>query len=247
MKKFIILSLVLLFSVFAKSQTLQDANMAYKNGEFKKAIQSYEGLLSQDLESYTLYFNLANSYYKTNRLAPSILNYERALLLKPNDRDIRYNLRMARSLVTDKIEEIPVFFLNRWMGNLISVFTSDTWAVFSIISFCLILIILTVFFFSSSRWFKKMSFSMALLFLVLSSSSAIFSSIQKNRLVDRVDAIIYAPSVTIKGSPAASGTELFLLHEGTKVKVIEHLGDWTNIQLSDGNEGWLTTSSIRVI
>lgn len=247
MKKLIILSLVLLFSLFAKSQTMQDANMAYKSGDFKKAIVSYQGLLSQDLESASLYFNLANSYYKMNKLAPSILNYERALLLSPNDRDIKYNLRMSRSLVTDKIEEIPVFFLNKWMNSLIMLLTSDRWAVFSIVSFCFILCLLTFFFFSSSRRLKKMSFSLVLIFVLLSSSSAVFSSMQKNRLVERLDAIIFAPSVTIKGSPAESGTELFLLHEGTKVRVLEHLGEWTNIHLSDGNEGWLTTASIRVI
>jgi len=247
MKKYIFLVVVLFAFIDSKSQTLEDANNYYKNGYYKKAVEVYESILSQDLESSSLYYNLANSYYKINKVAPAILNYERALLLKPNDRDIKYNLRMSRSLVTDKIEEIPVFFLNRWMEGLVMLFISDTWAILSILAFALMLFFIVVFFFSSSRRLKKITFCSSVFLFLFTVSSFIFSYSQKNRLTERKEAIIFAPSATIKGSPDISGTELFILHEGTKVRVIESLGDWTNIQLSDGNEGWLKSKLIEVI
>jgi hypothetical protein len=180
-------------------------------------------------------------------VAPAILNYERALLLKPSDGDIKYNLRMARTLVTDKIESIPVFFLSKWVEGIVMFLNSNTWAIMSISAFCTLLVLLVFFFFSISRRKKKILFSTVLGLFLLVIFSGLCASIQKTRLTEREYAIIFSPSVTVKGSPDGSGTELFLLHEGTKVKIIEILGDWTNIKISDGNEGWLSNKSISQI
>jgi len=247
MKRYTYIILLTFAFIGLKGQTMKDANILYKSAKYKEAVIAYESLLAQDLESSSLYFNLGNSYYKLNKVAPAILNYERAKLLNPADRDINYNLKMAQTLVTDKIEGIPVFFFNKWMENLTMLFTSDSWAIFSIISFGIMLILLVFFFFSRSRRIKKLMFSISIVMFLCVITSVIFASLQKTRLTNRAYAIIFAPSVTIKGSPSESGTELFLLHEGTKVKVLEKLGDWTNVQLSDGSEGWVNNEALSVI
>lgn len=247
MRKIIYIIILSLVFVVSKAQNIEEANALYKAGKYQEAVDAYESILTQNLESSTLYFNLGNAYYKLNKVAPAILNYERAKLLNPTDRDINYNLRMSRTLVTDKIDTIPVFFLNRWMETLIMSLTSDNWAIVSVFSFCIVLALIIMFFFSSSRRIKKLTFSFSLVMLIFVISSAIFAKLQKTRLTEREYAIVFAPSVTIKGSPDNSGTELFVLHEGTKVKVIEKLGEWTNIQLSDGSEGWVSNKAISVI
>jgi len=125
--------------------------------------------------------------------------------------------------------------------------SSNSWAWFSIVTFILVLALALAFFFSSSASLKKLSFSLAIILLLVSVTTFSFSYSQKKKLENRDKAIIFAPSVTIKGSPDDSGTDLFLLHEGTKVKVLETLGEWANIQVSDGNEGWIAQSTIKII
>lgn len=247
MKRIFLLTVILFTFWGLKAQSLQDANDFYKKGSFKESTKIYESLVSKNLESSSLYFNLGNSYYKMNRVAPAILNYERALLLNPTDRDIRYNLRMAKTLVKDKIEEIPVFFLIRWTENIVMYFNTDVWAILSIVSFVLVLILMIFFFFSISRTKKKIFFSTSVLLFLFVIFSNFCASSQRTRLTEREYAIVFSPSVTLKGAPDESGTELFLLHEGTKVKIIENLGDWTNVQIADGNEGWIHKNAIRQI
>lgn len=247
MKKIFLVAAILFIFLGLNAQSLKEANDLYKKGDFKKSAQIYESLVSQNFESSSLYFNLGNSYYKMSKIAPAILNYERALLLNPTDRDIRYNLRMTRTLVKDKINEIPVFFLVRWKNSIVMYFNTDIWAILSIILFVIFLILMIFFLFSKSRRKKKIIFSLSGLLFLFVVFSNICASSQKDRLTEREYAIVFSPSVTLKGSPNDSGTELFLLHEGTKVKIIENLGDWTNVQISDGNEGWIHKNSIRQI
>lgn len=247
MKKILFITIILFAFIGLKAQSLEEANDLYKSEDYKKASEIYESILSQDLESSSLYFNLGNCYYKQKKVAPAILNYERALLLNPSDGDIKYNLRMARTLVTDKIEAIPVFFLNMWLEELVMFLNSDSWAIISLVSFCVILVLMIFFFFTTSIRKKKVFFSFSIFLSLVVVFSIICASTQKNRLTKREYAVVFSPSVTVKGSPNESGTELFLLHEGTKVKVIEVLGIWTNVQLSDGNEGWLISESISRI
>jgi tetratricopeptide (TPR) repeat protein len=247
MKKIFLIATVLFTFFGLNAQSLQDANDLYKKGDFKQSAEIYESFLSQDLESSSLYFNLGNSYYKMNRVAPAILNYERALLLKPSDRDVKYNLRLSKTILKDKIEEIPVFFFNKWVENLVMFLNTDTWAILSISSFITVLLLMIFFFFSTSRRNKKLLFSASIVLFLFVIFANVCASSQRTRLSDRDFAIVFSPSVTLKGSPDESGTELFLLHEGTKVKIIENLGDWTNVQISDGNEGWIHKDAIRQI
>lgn len=241
--------LALLFSLnlSAQEDLLKKANDIYKTGKYSEAVEAYENIVNTNLEAPELYFNLGNAYYKTGNVPAAILNYERALLLSPGDRDIKYNLEMSRKMVVDKIEAIPQFFLNRWITNITMNMSSDSWAWFSIVTFVLVLALVLAFLFSSSASLKKLSFSLAIILLLVSVITFSFSYSQKKKLENREHAIIFAPSVTIKGSPDDSGTDLFLLHEGTKVKVLETLGEWANIQVSDGNEGWIALSEIKII
>ncbi len=245
---FFLLALYLLMPAMAQEdQRLAKANELYTSGQFEEAINAYEEILKTGIESPEIYYNLGNTYYKSGLLPQAILNYERGKLLAPHDKDIDYNLELARSQTIDKIEQVGEFFLVKWISALRNKADSDTWAYISIAFFTGVILMLLLFYFSRTAALKKIGFFVGILFFFIFIFSFSFSYKQKQKLVNRQYAIIFAPSVTIKSSPDASGTEIFLLHEGTKVKVIDTLGEWNQIELSDGNKGWLNSSTIEKI
>ncbi len=244
----ILLALYMLLPVMAQEdQRLEKANELYTTGKFEDASKAYEEILKTGVENPQIYYNLGNSYYKSGLLPQAILNYERGKLLAPQDKDIEYNLELSRSQTIDKLEKVGDFFLSRWVGTLRDKADSDIWAYLSIALFTGVILMLFLFYFSRTAALKKISFFVGILSLFLFIVSFSFSYKQKQKLVNRQYAIIFAPSVTVKSSPDASGTEIFLLHEGTKVKVVDTLGEWRQIELSDGNKGWLNASTIEGI
>ena len=232
MKKIVFFLLVqfVTLGAFAQEATIKEAEVAYTKEDYGKAIELYEGLLKTHGESAEIYYNLGNAYYKENKIAPAILNYERALLLDPGDGDIRFNLQLARQKSVDKIEPVGDFFLHRWFDKVQNMGAADSWAQIGIVCFILFIGCLILFFFSKWIHLKKIGFYLGLVFLVL----VIFAN-------------IFAPTVTVKSSPDASGTDLFILHEGTKVSIKSKLGDWNEIEMEDGNVGWMPSKDMEII
>lgn len=227
--------------------TKAEGDSAYIKNDFASAIQIYESLLQQG-EAPEIYYNLGNCYYKTDDIARAILNYERALLLSPGNTDIRANLEIARSKTIDKVTPVPEIFFITWIKSLVNSQSSDAWARTGIVSFLLLLVSLAIFFFTQHIKWKKIGFSAAILFLIVTVLSNLFASRQKSYLTNRNDAIILSPSVTVRSTPSESGTSLFVLHEGRKVEIKDNsMREWKEIRLEDGKVGWVPSSSIEVI
>ncbi len=238
---------ILACSVFAQDDRFEAANAAYGNGEFQVAIDTYNEILATGVESGALYFNLANAHYKNGELTQAILNYERALLLKPHDKDVKFNLELAYSQTTDKIESVGEFFVSKWIKDFRNKTTSDIWAFIGVGCFIFMLIGAALFFFSGSVLLKKAGFYLGVGLLAGTIVSLTFSYHQKTKLTQRNHAIVISPSLTVKSSPDASGTEIFILHEGTKVEIVNTLGQWKEIQIADGTVGWVEETSITII
>jgi len=242
MKKSVVFILFLWFMVAAMAAVdnskLTEANAEYAAENYEKAADMYEKIL-QEGESAAIYYNLGNAYYKMRKLGPAILNYERALMRDPGNEDVRYNLEMANSQTIDKFESIGRFFLLNWIDALSSLYGTNAWAYISIISFILTLILAGVFVFARVSWAKKAAFFAGIAVFIISITTFGFSGKQREKLIMHEYAIIFSPTVTVKGSPDTSGTELFLLHEGAKVKIKRKLGSWIEIQSIDGNVGWV--------
>ena len=249
MKRLFNTILVLLFAttLFAQSDLLQKANEHYVKDEFKQAIEVYNQLLMTNLESPEVYFNLGNAYYKNKQYTLAILNYERAKLLSPDDEDINFNLQVANQHVVDSIQELPGIFIVRWWESLVNSQTTDSWAVISILSFLLFLMLAGLYFFARSGDIRRVAFWTASFLIVFSIFTGSFAAKQKNRLVNHTYAIVMQPTVTVKSSPSEKGTNLFVIHEGLKVRVTDKLGDWLEVRLADGNKGWLMIESIERI
>ncbi len=249
MKRIINTILAILFTVavFAQGDLIQKANDHYTKEEFRQAIDGYNQILMAGIESPEVYFNLANSYYKTKQYTLAILNYERAKLLAPDDEDIDFNLQIANQHVVDSIQELPGIFFVRWWNSLVNSRTTDTWAVLSIIAFLLFLSLLGVYFFARSGDIKRVSFWAGCIFIILTIFCWSFAAQQKSRLVNHSYGIVMQPTVTVKSSPSEKGTNLFVIHEGLKIRITDQLGEWVEIRLADGNKGWLLTESIEKI
>lgn len=239
----------LCFSGFAYSQetALKEAEVAYAKEDYAKAIELYEEVLNSNGQSAAVYYNLGNAYYKAGKIAPAILNYERSLLMNPGDGDTRFNLEMARQKTIDKIEPLGEFFLVRWFNGVENMASADTWAKTGIVAFMLFIICLIMFFFSRWMRLRKVGFYMGILLILVVIFSNIFASDQKEEMQNRNRAIVFASTVTVKSSPDASGTDLFVLHEGTDVTVKSTLGEWSEIELEDGNIGWMPSKDIEKI
>ncbi len=232
---------------YEPEEAFRRANELYIEGKYKEAIPVYEGIVDSGYHFAGLYYNLANAYYRSSEIPPAILNYERARLLAPGDEDISFNLDMARMHVRDRIEELPVFFLNRWWKQARDSLNAGTWASISVATFIFSLVLLSVFLVSSSVVTRKIFFWMALLFFLSSILSFTFGLDQRNHLKNHNTAIVFAPAVQVKSSPDINSPDLFVIHEGTKVRIEDSIGDWRAVRLSDGNKGWLRKDAVEMI
>ncbi len=250
MKRFFLIyffSLIFFLPLVAQSDAIKRANDFYAKGNYQAAAQEYEKILKEEGFSPELYYNLGNAYYKMNEIGKAILNYERALRLSPRFEDARFNLQMAQQKLVDNISESSTFFIQRWLTSLINFCTSNQWFIISFILFVVTLICVFIFFFKREVSVRKIALSCGIVFLILTIVCLIFSGIRKNEEVNHNQAIILSGVVTVKSAPDQSGTDLFQLHEGTKVTIKSSLGNWVEIKIANGSVGWLETKDMEVI
>ncbi len=223
------------------------ANQAYTEGDFEKAIADYEQILSQNLHSAALYYNLANAYFKQGKLGEALLNYNRASRIAPSDEDIRHNQAYAEKMTKDSIEKIPEFFLVTWLRQVRGALSCTAWTVTSLVMLALALAMGLIYLLAQRMSLRKLGFytmaTAALLFIV----TTIFAISERNMLIDRREAIVMSSAASVKSSPDRSATELFVLHEGTKVVIGEATEGWAEVRIADGRKGWIEEKRIERI
>lgn len=242
-----VLLLLLFLPLSGHAVTKAEADSAYIRGQYQQAIKDYEMLLKQGA-SADLYYNLGNAYYRSENITRAVLNYERALLLSPGDRDIRFNLQIARAKTIDKIVPESEMFFFTWYRSLVNLMSVDAWAWTALIALALLIVLLLVYLFSDRIWLRKVGFFGGFVLLILFALSNLFAWQQKQDLLFRKGAIVISPSVTVKSTPAKNGTDLFILHEGTKVSITDGtMKGWMGIRIADGKEGWIESNMIEEI
>ncbi len=234
-------------SSLTNEKKLVAAEHLYKQNRFTEAANMYEALLATHGPDFVVFYNLGAAYYKSNNIAKAILNYERALRIKPNDRDTRFNLEMCQTKTVDNIDAVGVFLVTRWYRSLENTMNSNGWAITSLILFILFIASLFAYFFSRFMWLKKTGFYVGVVSLILCILSLIYAFDTYQDVVYPDQAIIMDATVTVKSSPDPSGTDLFPLHEGTKVTITNEIGSWNEIELQDGNVGWAPAASMEII
>jgi len=221
-----------------------EANAAYNNGDFEAAIDGYTKIEDFGKESAKLFFNKANAYYKLKNYPMSILYYEKALALDPNNEDIKANLQIANLTKVDKIEPLPQSIVSKGWDAVKSWLSPDAWAWLSVALLSVVLIFLFVFFVSRSMAARKAGFYVSLVFVVAFVLSVVIAAQSRHDYLTRDEAIITTPTVTMMSAPTKSGEELLVLHEGTKLEIVDRVDDWNKVKLPDGNIGWIKAENM---
>lgn len=225
-----------------------DANAAYAEGRWDAAVSGYEMISDMGLESAALYCNTGNAYAKSGNVPMAILNYERALKADPSYEDAAYNLELMNTRIQDRIDPVPEFFLKKWLSAISYIMNSDAWAIVSLVLLGLTLAMFLLFLLAPSVAGRRTGFFIGLVLLVFMSFALGFSISQKKTYMNADKAIVMRPVVSVKSSPSTeSSKDLFILHEGTKVTVLDQVGTWNNISLADGRQGWLPASDMERI
>lgn len=238
---------LLLLPMTAWAVTKQNADDAYLKGDYQQAITDYKELLKQGA-SANLFYNLGNAYYRSDSLTQAILCYERASRMAPSDEDIRFNLQFARSKTIDKVAPASEMFFVTWYQSLVNLCGVDTWATLSVVCLLLALLLLLAYLFAPRLGVRKIGFFGSIGFLVVFLLSNLFAYQQKKMMENHCGAIIIAPSVNVKKTPDQKGSDVFVLHEGTRVDITDcSMKQWRGITLADGREGWLPTDVLEQI
>lgn len=242
---------LLFLPIIAMAQTEDEDNLFqrgveyYTANDYLSAIETWETIYKRGYNSAELLYNMGNAYFKMDDISHAILFFERAALLSPANEDINYNLQVAQTRIVDRFEAIPELFFIRWSNYFALIFSTNVWAVISLITFIVTLLMVAFYLFSPNRSHKVVGFWLGVVMLFFSIVSLANSIRSYNIVHNSNSAIVMVAQVSGKSSPDNSGTDLFVIHEGTKVNLTDRVGDWYEVRLSDGNKGWLPISSVE--
>jgi len=251
MNKTAFILFIILASISASGQSYEElaakAARAYDAGHYSASIELYQKILDSGMESPVLYYRLGDACYRNNDMPSAILYYEKALKLDPNNRDLKHNLALANSKITDKVEIVPELFYKRWWKALLNSFTLNSIAVMLIVLLILSLTAVCIYLTSRVLTVRKLFFwsgmLLFLLFFITLNAARQKAHYQKTSH----EAIVFTPTLTVKSSPDQASTDLFVIHEGIKVTLLDKIGEWQEIRIANGSIGWLRTSDLRMI
>jgi tetratricopeptide (TPR) repeat protein len=225
----------------------EDANAAYTNADYGGAIRGYNAIMEAGYVSHKLYYNLGNAYFKDNDTGRSILFYNRALLLKPGDKDTRYNLEIASGRVKDKIDAVPEFFIARWVKGVRSTMGSNGGAVLSLVLLGLALGATLVYMLAGKLALRKAGFYTGICSFAVMALALVFSISERHEILNSPEAIVMSSAAPVKSSPDSASRDLFILHEGTKLRVVSSLGEWREVEIASGDKGWIASTAIETV
>lgn len=231
----------------ADSAKFEQGNGLYAKGNYKGAIEAYNGLLKDGYTSEALYYNLGNAHYKNGDNTEAVYYYEKAHKLSPGDEDVNVNLQFARLKTADKLDQPTQFFLTRWWQGLMLGFSLKGLAIFSIVCFLLGSGALISYLYAVSVGVKKGSFYGAIALFAIGAFTIVLASSQSDYFNNNREAVIFTASVTVKSAPSNAAKNLFVLHDGTKVSITKSSAGWTKIKLPNGTEGWIISTDAREI
>lgn len=246
MKKILCL-LLLIFQVSLAQTAFEQGNQYYQKENYTAAINRFESIINSGKESAEVYFNLGNCYYKLHQTAPAIYNYEKALLLNPNDAEIKTNLDFAQKMTIDDIKVVPKVGFHKLISDFTSTYHYDTWAWITVGFAFIFLLFFIGYYFSSQTLVKRFFFLGMLVWMLGVSLSAVSGFYEKNRTESERPAIVFAETAPLKSEPKTGSPDATVLHEGTKVYILESIANWKKVALTDETSGWIEDSAIKEI
>lgn len=237
------------FHAFSQNpeQLADEAAKAYNSMHFDQAIKLYGKIIDSGYESAALYYNLGNAYFRNNENAQAVLYYEKALKLSPNNDDIRHNIEVVNNRLTDKVETVPELFYKRWWKQIVNMMSVDAYAVTNVLLLSIALILLALYIAMPVLLVKKISFWAGIFIILLFVIGMVAAEQRHHYMENNHEAIVFEPTVNIKSSPDENSKDIFVLHEGTKVTLLDNVADWQEIRISNGSIGWIKASGLRKI
>lgn len=233
---------------FAQNEVLfEQGNLSYNEGNYEQAIDKYESIIENGKHSAELYYNLANAHYKLNHIAPSIYYYEKALQLKPNDKEIKNNIAFARNMTIDAVDAIPEVGFSKFINNISKSMTFERWAFVAIVLVILFVVLFLTYYFSYSSMKKRLAFLGSMTSLILACFTLSFAFHNYDLVENDQPAIVFVQETQVKSEPNLRSSESFKLHEGTKVQVLDTVNNWKKIRLADGKTGWIPQDDIKLL
>lgn len=251
MKKILIFLTAALAWASVTAQTpdewMNRGNDAFKSSDFPAAIEAYNAILASGFESADLYYNMGNAYYRMEEFGQAVLNYERALRIRPNFHDAKQNLELAQSKTEDQIAALPEVFLVKWGRTLVSLLSPTGWRIALLVAIALLALFVVVFLLSSDYGWRKGMLAGSAVAVVLVGICIACAAVSHTHYNRHNEAIVTVPMTVVKSSPEAGSVDKMVLHEGTKVIIEETLGNWHKIHIADGNSGWMESQDITII
>lgn len=257
MKRSIIIAMFILLTLPAQQlfaldslsndQYFQQATTSYQQEDYGRALENYMEIVNDGNQGAVLFYNIGNCYFKLNEKAEALLWYERALRLDPSNEDIKHNISYVNQTLIDKIDAMPKLFITRWWNDLSQRMTSNEWAICSIVFCSLFLAAVLLIFISRRRWLRSTSMLFSIFLLLCFVFTVLFSRKEQMRYVKNPEAIVMQSVAIAKSTPTSSGSDLFVIHEGLKVGIVDNVGEWYEIRLPNGEKGWLEAGDLEII
>lgn len=238
---------ILSANLAAQEKVFDQANQLYNVGKYEQAIEKYHAVLNAKFESPELYYNLGNAYAKLDELGEAIYYFEKAKKMSPDDEDIQNNLAFVQKMAVDDITPLPILGLDAFLNKASETLRVDQWAKLTVGMSILFVLMFLLYHFTHQSLLKRIFFTGILLSVFLFSASIYFAFHREAYLKNNQEAIVFAAEVTIKSEPLETSENIFLLHEGTKVLVLETVDNWKKIKLADGKLGWIKSDKVRVL
>jgi hypothetical protein len=237
-----------LFAAETKEALFLEGNKYFQSGQYEAALGAYQKILDSGFESGPLYYNMGNCCYKLSRIGQSILFYERAKKSISSDEDLKANLAMANLAVVDKIEPQPEFFLFKIVRAAVRFIPKPVLVVFLIASYLLAVGLLILWMLARKSSVRLAGLRGAVVLGIFCGVFGILLIGQVRENATRREAVILAGKVDVMSGPGGqAGTEVFSLHEGTKVMLDRESGEWIEIILPDRKVGWVKKDVLGVI
>lgn len=236
-----------IYSQDLTSQYFDKGNSAYKSKQYDAAIENYTKIVAAGKENAVLYYNLGNAYYRQKNYPLAILNYEKALKISPGNQDTKYNLSLANSKIVDKIEVVPRIFYQRWWNAFLDLLSINAFTVLTIIFLTFSMLFWGIYLMNSKKTIRIISSWTAGSFLAIFILLLSASFQKKEQLQNNTEAIVMTPTLNVKSSPDETSNDVFVIHEGTKVLLLDTIAGWQEIKIANGSVGWILKSDLKKI
>jgi tetratricopeptide (TPR) repeat protein len=226
---------------------MKQGNQFYQDKQYEKAIDTYQKIITMGYVGTSLYYNLGNSYYRDGKIGYAILYYEKALELSPGDDDVIHNLAIANLKTVDKIDTLPKFFLFQWWETVLAMFPVSGWTLVVYLFYLLLLCSIGLYFFARGLNIQRYSVFAGMISALFLIAAATLWIVSLNREFTVKNAVVVEPTAAVKLAPDSTSNDAFVIHEGLKVRELDHVGSWVKIRLQDGKEGWIEGNEIGTI